>query len=353
MNQYKCKNCGANMDINPTMVRLSCPYCGTVYINARPLTIEELHKSGMVLNNYKIELKQTESSVVISNPVFCSTEQRKAGGVDDTRDIERSINVLSQVSGKSYTLVTGTDILREYSKVYRSIDKKRWGRVFDGITPWMIAKKDDMIIKSKISSGLPGYTISQVIEVDPGVEVLAEKPRLLNPAVWERRDSYSESYCAQKEIQPGESLSDLKPLKERVIRMKNNEVVLDSIERMRMMGEQVHNTFSTNGNPVGLHLNMYISKTGFHVWSSEKEISNRNSSPVSVIDNHVYGMTFNNYGHRNLEDPDQLKAFFLAVIIGMIREASDWRLYSIYRNHEGYIISFMHSIVQRPVYKEW
>ncbi len=353
MNQYKCKNCGANMDINPTMVRLSCPYCGTVYINARPLTIEELHKSGMVLNNYKIELKQTDSSVVISNPIFCSIDQRKAGGVDDTRDIERSINVLSQVSGKSYSLVTCTDILREYNKVYRSIDKKRWGQIFDGITPWMIAKKDDMIIKSKISSGLPGYTISQVIEIDPGVEVLAEKPRLLNPAVWERRDCYSESYCAQKEIQPEENLSDLKPLKEKTVRMKDNEVVLDSIERMRMMGEQVLNTFSTNGNPVGLHLNMYISKTGFHVWSSERTILRWNSSPVSVIDNHVSGMLFNDYGHKNLEDHDHLKAFFLAVIMGMIREASDWRLYSIYRNREGYIISFMHSVVQRPVYKEW
>ncbi|MCR5502047.1 MAG: hypothetical protein K6F53_03480 [Lachnospiraceae bacterium] len=353
MYMKKCECCGGEMNINPILIRLTCPYCGTAYINLKPLDIKELSKSGKVLNNYKIELKRTDTKVVFTNAVSCSYDRRMVGGAKAVSEVEEVLKALSNMNKTAYIIVTKTGVMRKTVKVLKSIDCKKWQAGLENAVSRVKEIGEDVSVKARLSSALPGYTISQLVEIDLGKEKQIACPRLFNPGMWEREDTYTEAYCAQKDILPEAAGSNIDRLQELYKCIKNYDVVTDCVARLEKQGELAKHAFTTRGAETALHLNMHATSSDFCIWSIEREITGLDYAPVTVMRNIKEKIPYKAYGWNDHNEEELTKGFVIAAIIGGLQEMPDWRLYSICREGEGYMVSFMYSVVQAPLYREW
>lgn len=354
--KYSCTCCGAPLDVNPVLIRIPCTYCGRVFINTTPITLEQIEKNQQILNTYDVKLVLTDSNVVVTNAISIGNN-RPSGGTEDVLGAEAMLSVLGNLTHKEYIITSNTPVIRKYERKLNSCDKKTWK---PGIrTPMEVLSENriDYMTKYNLSRSLMDtyevYRIDNLLSED---EKCIRKAGILNPAVYERTEHYEQYYSVQKNVRSSSTLrsgfsGEMKTL---IDRMGQNESVVDIVARIRDRMQAAKDMYVCRDVPTSLFVGAGFSIKGVTIGSW---VSDKNESyvyPLTIMNNHTI-CSFKSYGREDLNEERVYQAFILAVVKEVEMASNEWRLYSLLKNHtnDSILVGFMNKKSFKPEYKKW
>lgn len=353
--KFNCENCGASLEVNPILIRIPCPYCGTVYSNTNALDLEQIEKNHQILNSYDVKLVKTDSNVVVTNAISVGNN-KLISGTETVLETEAMVSTLGRATHREFVIVSNSPVLRKYEKKYFSYDRTTWKQELRSPKEFITEKRDDYMTKFNINHSLQDtYEIYKVDSLIGADEKCIKKGGIINPSLYERTEFFEEYYSIQKDLKSHSSgrLGSFDELKELVDKMLRTNVLIDIIARIRNELQAAKDTYVCQSVETVPLVGIEVSRSEVKVGSCISAEKSSYTHPLINLGDYMRS-EFINYGMENLDNPKAYKAFVLAILKEVQEYTDEWRLYSVYwTQRNSVLIGFISKTSFKPAFKKW